>query len=205
MSIIIERTIIPTQFLIIGLDYFMFTLNLRVMAVLSLALVLSACGTTKRYGSIAHPKRVQVERVAFNSSDIVQGPGTTMLVGRAYLGDQFQERVANFVDVVLNPVSRASDQWYQEVCQRGKVLTGKLDPAYSKRRYLAKTNNFGQFAFSQVPKGEYYLTTRLYWLDTKPSSGPVEYGGLLAKRVKLDAATHTIDLNQQSRCPGYFH
>ena len=42
-------------------------------------------------------------------------------------------------------------------------------------------------------------------MDTKPARGPVQYGGLLAQRVRLDAATHTIDLNQQHRCPGYFH
>ena len=178
----------------------------RVLAIASLAVILTACGTTsKRDTSLVHPKRTQVQRVAFNPSDIVQGSGTTMLVGRAYLGDQFQERVANFVDVVLNPVSKASEQWYQEVCRRGKVLTGPVDPNYERRRYLAKTNNYGQFAFSNVPKGEYYLTTRLYWMDTKPARGPVQYGGLLAQRIRLDAATHTIDLNQQHRCPGYFH
>ena len=184
----------------------MYSSTLRVCALASLALVLTACGTAgKRDSSLVHPKRDTVQRVAFNYSDIVQGGGSTMLVGRAYLGDQYQERVANFVDVVLNPVSKASEQWFKEVCQRGKVLVGPIDPQYERRRYLAKTNNFGQFAFSQVPKGEYFLTTRLYWMGTKPARGPVQYGGLLAKRVKLDAPTHTIDINQQNRCPGYFH
>ena len=62
----------------------------RVLAIASLAVILTACGTTsKRDTSLVHPKRTQVQRVAFNPSDIVQGSGTTMLVGRAYLGDQF--------------------------------------------------------------------------------------------------------------------
>lgn len=182
------------------------SLPIRLIAVTGLVLVLSACGTTtQRYSSISHQKRTQVERVVFNSADIVQGNGRTMLVGRAYLGDQFQERVANFVEVILNPVSKASEQWYLEVCRKGKVLSGVIDPNYTKRYFSVRTNNFGQFAFTNVPKGEYYLTTRLYWMDTTPVRGPIEYGGLLAKRVKLEDDTYTIDLNQQDRCSGYFH
>lgn len=170
---------------------------------------LTACGTVTqyRYQSISHSKRPQVERVKFNSADIKKGSDVAHLVGRAYLREvkNNQERVANFVEVVLNPVSTASTQWFNEVCRRGKVLKGTVSPLYEHAMYKTKTNNYGQFAFPNIPTGEYYLSTKLYWMDTEPRSGPVEYGGLMAKRVKLVAGAVSIDLNQQNRCPGYFH
>ncbi len=178
--------------------------------VIALSVVgLAACSTvtSHRYQSIGHPKRPQVERVEFNPAEIKKDAGVTHVVGRAYLLDTraFQERVANFADVVLNPVSAASTQWYTEVCRRGKVLKGEPNPLYQHAMFQTKTNSYGQFAFPNVPAGEYYLSTKLYWIDTAPRSGPVEYGGLLAKRVKLVAGATSIDLNQQDRCPGYFH
>lgn len=173
-----------------------------------LSLILSACGTVTsyKYRSIEHRKRPQVERVTFNPSDIRKGSGQVHLVGRVYLRDRLdEERVGNGVDVVLNPVSKASTQWFTEVCSKGKVLVGEVDPLYEHAMDIVKTNAFGQFAFPGVEPGEYYLSTRLYWQDTAPFSGPVEYGGLLAKKVKLTADAVAIDLNQKDRCPGYFH
>ncbi len=170
---------------------------------------LVACGTVTqhRYQSIAHPKRPQVDRVAFNPDDLKKGAGVAHVVGRAYLLNTraFQERVANFADVVLNPVSAASTQWFTEVCRRGKVLKGEANPLYEHAMFMTKTNSYGQFAFPNVPAGDYYLSTKLYWMDTAPRSGPVEYGGLLAKKVTLAAGAVSMDLSQKDRCPGYFH
>lgn len=183
--------------------------KLHFAGVALLSLILSACGTVTsyKYKSIGHSKRPQVERVAFNPSDIKQSGGEVHLVGRVYLRDQFrnEERVGNGVDVVLNPVSKASTQWFTEVCRRGKVLVGEVDPLYEHAMDIVKTNEFGQFAFPGVAPGEYYLSTRLYWQDTAPFSGPVEYGGLLAKKVKLTGDAVAIDLSQKDRCPGYYH
>lgn len=170
---------------------------------------LTACGTVTqhRYQSITHPKRPQVERVQFNPAEIKKESDVAHVVGRAYLREvkNNQERVANFSEVVLNPVSTASTQWFNEVCRRGKVLKGDINPLYEHAMYKTKTNNYGQFAFPNIPTGEYYLSTKLYWMDTAPRSGPVEYGGLITKKVKLVAGAVSIDLNQQDRCPGYFH
>ncbi|NOL49455.1 carboxypeptidase regulatory-like domain-containing protein [Pelistega europaea] len=173
-----------------------------------LSAILSACGTVTnlKYKSIDHRKRPQVERVAFNPSDIQKASGEVHLVGRVYLRDSHtnEERVGNNVDVVLNPVSSVSTQWFNEVCRKGKVLIGEVDPLYEHAMDMVKTNSYGQFAFPNVSPGEYYLSTRLYWHDTAPFSGPVEYGGLLAKKVKLVGDAVAIDLNQQDRCPGYY-
>lgn len=183
--------------------------SLRFAVPVVMAVVLSACGTvtSHRYQSIAHPKRPLVERVEFNPAEIKRESSVSHVVGRAYLRDNrtFQERVANFADVVLNPVSTASTQWYNEVCRRGKVLKGDPSPLYQHAMFVSKTNSYGQFTFPNVPTGEYYLSTKLYWMDTAPRSGPVEYGGLLAKKVKLVAGAVSIDLSQQDRCSGYFH
>ncbi|NEN74952.1 carboxypeptidase regulatory-like domain-containing protein [Pelistega sp. NLN82] len=186
-----------------------FSHRFRFVSIVGITLFLAACSTVTqhRYRSIDHVKRPHVERVNFDPSDIKKGTGTTQLVGRAYLQDsrQFKEYSGAMIDVVLNPVSKASEQWFKEVCQRGRVLSEPASALYKQALYQVKTNTFGQFAFPNVPQGEYFLSTRLYWVDTAPRSGPVEYGGLLAKRVKLTSAAQAIDLNQQDRCAGYFH
>lgn len=182
-------------------------IRLVVMAVL--AAIVAACGTVTqyRYKSIGHPKRPSVERIKFDPSSLQQSAEQSHLVGRVYLRDErlFQEYVGAQVEVVLNPVSPSSTQWFKEVCQRGKRLVGEIDPLYEHAMLLVRSNDYGQFAFPSVPAGEYYLSSRVYRWDETPFSGPVEYGGLLAKRVKLEAGAVSVDLNQQNACPGYYH
>jgi len=175
-----------------------------------MALVLAGCSSTpsEKDRSLAHTPRKQVQRVAYNGSQAAMATqAKTMLVGQVYIQDRVNggDRTGAYIDVVLNPVSSASNQWYQEVCRAGKVLNGQADQRYIRDAFYAKTNNFGQFAFTNVPVGEYYLTSRLYWVDTKPMSGPVEYGGLLSKKVRLVAGTNAFDLNDADRCRRYFH
>ncbi|AHG64387.1 hypothetical protein [Advenella mimigardefordensis] len=174
------------------------------------AAILAGCSSTKtgRDHSISHSPREQVTRVSYDESSYALPIGQpTMLVGRAFIYDAINggERSGGNVDVVLNPVSAMSTQWFDVVCRRGKVLAGKADPRYAAKAYASKTNSFGQFAFTNVPSGEYYLTTRLYWMDTKPFSGAVQYGGLLAKRIRLAPGTNTINLSDSDKCRGYFH
>ncbi|NLA52190.1 MAG: carboxypeptidase regulatory-like domain-containing protein [Alcaligenaceae bacterium] len=179
--------------------------NLKFLT-LSAVLVLSACSSSPKQG-FDQGSRKEVARAAFNAADIKQGSGYAQLVGRAYISDykSYGERTAALVDVILNPVSGTSTQWFEEVCRRGHVLTGPIDERYRSKIRTVKTNQYGQYVFTNVPQGEYYLSARMYWLDTKPFSGPVEYGGLVAKRVNLNHSIHTIDLNDYDRCQRYFN
>ncbi|NLY65534.1 MAG: carboxypeptidase regulatory-like domain-containing protein [Alcaligenaceae bacterium] len=175
-----------------------------------LFLILAGCSSTsvQKDRSLEHTPRKQVERVVYSGSPSNQAARErTMLVGQVYITDRVNggNRTGALIDVVLNPISNASQQWYQEVCRSGKVLTGQAGQAYRSQAFATKTNEFGQFAFPSVPTGEYYLTSRLYWIDTKPMSGPVEYGGLLAKKVNLVQGTNAIDLNDSDKCQRYFH
>lgn len=173
-------------------------------------LLLTACsssGSGSRAGFYEQGSRKQVDRAAFNPSDIKQSSASTQLVGRAYISDYKSrgERTAALVDVILNPVSGTSTQWFDQVCRRGNVLSGAVDENYRSKIRTVKTNQYGQFVFMDVPRGEYYLSARMYWLDTKPFSGPVEYGGLVAKKIKLNDSIQTIDLNDFDRCQHYFN
>ena len=184
--------------------------SFKVLLVIITAAVVAGCSSTKtgRDDSISHSPRKQVERIAYDESAYALPIGQpTMLVGRAFIYDSINggERSGGRVDVVLNPVSAMSDQWFNVVCRRGHVLAGKPDQRYAARAYATKTNSFGQFAFTNVPAGEYYLTTRLYWINTKPFSGAVQYGGLLAKKVRLVPGTNTINLSDSDKCRGYYH
>ncbi len=185
--------------------------SIKVFLAIIAAVVVAGCSSTKTGGkdhSISHSPRKQIQRIAYNESAYALPVGQpTMLVGRTYIYDRINggERSGGYVDVVLNPVSAMSDQWFNVVCRSGDVLVGKPDPRYAARAYASKTNSFGQFAFTNVPSGEYYLTTRLYWMDTKPFSGAVQYGGLLAKKIRLIPGTNTINLSDSDKCKGYFH
>lgn len=185
--------------------------SIKVLLAIIAAAAVAGCSSTKpgsRDHSISHSPRKQVERIDYNESAYALPVGQpTMLVGRAFIYDAVNggERSGGNVDVVLNPVSAMSDQWFDVVCRGGNVLAGKPHPRYAARAFASKTNSFGQYAFSNVPSGEYYLTTRLYWIDTKPFSGAVQYGGLLAKKVRLVPGTNTINLSDSDKCRGYFH
>lgn len=185
--------------------------SIKVMSAIIAAAVLAGCSSTKTGGrdpSLSHSPRKQVVRMDYNESAYAVPVGQpTMLVGRTFIYDAINggERSGGYVDVVLNPVSAMSNQWFDAVCRRGHILKGKPDPRYAARAYASKTNSFGQYAFTNVPSGEYYLTTRLYWMDTKPFSGAVQYGGLLAKKIRLVPGTNTINLSDSDKCRGYFH
>lgn len=187
----------------------MFMINLRNPKFLSLAALclLTACSSTKQLGSIDHGVRKQVPRLAFNPADIRQGSNYTQLVGRAFISDykNYGERTGALIDVILNPVSASSTQWFEEVCRRGNVLSGPVSEAYRSRIRTVKTNQYGQFVFTDVPRGDYYLSARMYWLDTKPFTGPVQYGGLVAKKISLRDSIETIDLHDKDRCQAYYH
>lgn len=184
--------------------------NIRWFIVPIMALVLAGCSSTpsKKDRSLQHEPRKQVQRIAYTGIPATSATQEkTMLVGVVYMRDRINggDRTGAYIDVVLNPVSSSSNQWYQQVCRAGNVLSGQPDQRYVRDAYYAKTNNFGQFAFPSVPVGEYYLTSRLYWIDTKPMSGPVEYGGLLSKKIRLVAGTNAINLNDADKCRGYFN
>ncbi|MDO5667464.1 MAG: carboxypeptidase regulatory-like domain-containing protein [Alcaligenaceae bacterium] len=180
--------------------------NLKILS-LAIVLLLAACSSSPKQGTIDHGGRKDVARVAFNPSDIKQSSARSQLVGRAYISDykSYGERTGALIDVILNPVSKTSTQWYEEVCRRGNVLTGPINSAYRSKIRTVKTNQYGQFVFSDVPRGEYYLSARMYWLDTQPITGPVQYGGLVAKKISLKDSIETIDLNDSARCQSYFH
>lgn len=182
--------------------------NLNYLAIVSV-LLLSACSSgsgVKKTSFFDDGSRKQIERAPFSVSDIKKGRGTTQLVGRAYISDfkSYGERTGALVDVILNPVSPTSTQWFNEVCRRGNVLTGPVNESYRSMIRTVKTNQYGQFVFSDVPRGEYYLSARMYWLDTEPFSGPIQYGGLVAKKINLKDSIETIDLNDFDRCRLYF-
>lgn len=128
------------------------------------------------------------------------------VVGRIYLRNQndSSERTGKYVEVALNPVSNASNQWYRDVCLGGFELAGDIGPSYRNMIRTSVSNEMGQFAFPNVPEGEYYLSARLYWFDEKPMSGPEMYGGLLAKKIRVGQLAISEQLTQENACSGNY-
>ncbi|CCG17332.1 hypothetical exported protein [Taylorella equigenitalis 14/56] len=146
-------------------------------------------------------------RDSFDRSSIaIQQGSFSQVVGRIYVRNQNEsrERTGRYVEVALNPVSNLSNQWFDQICQKGFDLTGNLESGYKTLIRTSVSNELGQFAFPNVPVGEYYLSARVYWFDDKPLSGPELYGGLLAKKIYVTQAAVSEDLNENHACPGKY-
>ena len=58
--------------------------------------------------------------------------------------------------VLLNPVTDYSTEWFERYWKNGELLESPHDEA-ARRSKLVQTNKKGDFAFSSLPVGEYYV------------------------------------------------
>ena len=66
-----------------------------------------------------------------------------------------------------------------------KPILSKPDYRYDRYIYKTIADADGKFEFKNVPSGEYYLVTSIYW-ETHNGSYFVTQGGILVKKVKVE-------------------
>ena len=127
-----------------------------------------------------------VERVAFPESEYASLPqsGSATVSGQAFLktrGGDVKTAAGN--DVLLNPVTSYSLQWYEQSYLGGKRLT---DPDPRQDHYIRKTiaDGDGRFTFSDVPSGDYFLVALVVW-EAPTGYGLASQGGYVAKRITV--------------------
>ncbi len=173
-----------------------------IILIISLSCI-TGCSTSRPYQA---PQKNTIQRIQITLP--TQTPTHIMgnITGKIYIKNPHntQQYFAKNTQVILNPINLSSQQWYQEVCTKGHILTGKMPLSYQQQLIKTTTNEQGQFIFQNIPTGQYYLVSRAYWLDKDRYQGPVQYGGLMVKIVNITAGEHTINLDNKNACPYYF-
>jgi len=131
-----------------------------------------------------------VERIPFPGGeyDSLRESGTAVIRGQAFLKTRGGDvKTAAGEEVVLNPVTSYSQQWYQVAYLNGRPLTGP-DPRYL--RYIRKTiaDADGRFTFRNVAGGDYFIVARVVW-EAPTGYGLVPQGGFVAKKVSVEDGT----------------
>lgn len=144
--------------------------------------VLTGCAATTR---------PIIQRIPFPVEEYAILPikGTAIVKGQAFLktrGGDVKTAAGN--EVLLNPVTSYSNQWYEQHYLRGN----NLDPGEADKRlrnYIQKTtaDAEGRFIFKDVPKGNYYLTTTVIWeAPTGYGGSLMPQGGLVVKEISIN-------------------
>jgi len=151
----------------------------KTVVVATVALALASCATLE-------PKP-PAERVAFPEYEYaaIGVNGTATVRGQAFLRTRGGDvKTAAGEQVLLNPVTSYSRQWYEVAYLGGRALT-EPDPRYWQyiRRTVADAD--GRFAFSNVPAGRYYVVTRVVW-EVSTGYELAAQGGFVVKEISVE-------------------
>lgn len=151
----------------------------RLMSMLGLIMIagaLSACAVAP------------VERIEFPSDEyaMLAKEGTGVVRGQAFLKTRGGDvKVAAGEEVLLNPVTSYSEQWYEVAYLGGKTLTAP-DPRYHDHIEKTIADGDGRFVFRSVPPGEYFVTARVVWEAATGYGGGLQaQGGFVTKRIRV--------------------
>jgi len=117
--------------------------------ILLLSVVVLFCGC-----SAVHERKVPFDESEYKS---YMNSGNATIEGQAFLNDGMGgANYANKSKVILKPVTSYSTEWFQYAIKKGKVLTGDHSNS-GKYTRTSVTDDYGNFKFSNLPAGEYYV------------------------------------------------
>ena len=150
----------------------------------------------------ARPREV-LERIPFPAEEYeaLTSTGTGAVSGQAFLRTRGGEvKTAAGSEVILNPVTTYSEQWWDEAFIGGSDLTAP-DPRYGEYWRAKTVDAQGSFRFDRVPAGEYFITTVVFW-EAPTAYGLQPQGGRVAERISVtnDAVTEVM-LTEKSLTP----
>jgi len=128
----------------------------------------------------------QISRMAFPEHEYqrLAKSGTAIVKGQAFLKTRSGDvKVAAGNEVILNPITSYSNEWYEKAYRRGMNL-GEPDPRVWN--YVIKTvaDGSGRFTFKNVPPGQYFVTTVVTWESATGYQGALQVqGGTVTKRT----------------------
>ncbi|PVZ55504.1 hypothetical protein C9422_21020 [Pseudomonas sp. B1(2018)] len=143
--------------------------------VLALA-VISGCAT--------QPK--PIARNSFPAAEYAALPqsGTGVVEGQVFLktvGGDVKYGAGS--EVILNPVTSYSEQWHDATYSKH----APMEPSDSRQnQYIVTTqaDGSGNFRFSGVPPGKYFITSSVYW-QAPSQFGLTNQGGMITNRITV--------------------
>lgn len=147
-----------------------------------LALVLAGCAIPMNQPPPPLP------RMPFPEAEYQALPkvGTAVVKGQAFLKTRGGDvKVAAGNEVLLNPVTSYSLEWYEKSYLPNRRLEDP-DPRLSQFTSKQTADGSGRFTFKNVPAGEYFVTTIIRWEAPTGYQGALQLqGGAVTKRVKI--------------------
>ncbi|WP_211826751.1 carboxypeptidase regulatory-like domain-containing protein [Kistimonas asteriae] len=138
--------------------------------------------------AVQHTNVGTVQRIPFPIAEyqLLSKEGTAQVTGQAFLktrGGDVKKAAGN--EVMLNPVTAYSNQWYQIAYIQNTPLS-EPDPQYNNYIITTTADADGKFAFNNVPAGEYYLTTQVFWEAATGYQGALQrHGGTISKKISV--------------------
>lgn len=112
-------------------------------------------------------------------------PGTATITGQAFLKTRSGEvKFGAGNEVVCVPVNAYTIETQQRTIIGGENLEAP-DSRYAKYRRVTQADGSGNFQFSNLPAGEYFISCIIQW-EYATSYGPMPTGGVAYVRVKVN-------------------
>ena len=125
-----------------------------------------------------------IQRIPFPVSeyDKLSKKGTASVQGQVFMKTRSGDvKLGAGNEAFLNPVTTYSFQWYKQTYQQGKVLSAP-DPRYDGYMITTITDAQGKFKLRNVPPGEYFLVSSVFWEDRSDEL----QGGYIAKWIRVE-------------------
>ncbi len=153
---------------------------MKKIALLLFVFFIASCAT------VPQPK---ISRIPFPEQEYqnLQHSGAAVVKGQAFLKTRGGDvKLAAGNEVILNPVTSYSNEWYEKAYVQRKNLI-ESDPRL--RNYVKRTvaDGSGRFVFKNVPPGEYYVTTVITWEAASGYQGALQVqGGTVTKKIMVN-------------------
>ena len=124
----------------------------------------------------------KVPRIAFPLDEFAKLSriGTASVIGQGFMKTQSGDvKFAAGNNVALVPVTSYSNQWYEVFIVQHRHLE-PADSRYINYYWQQIADGEGRFEFKNIPSGEYYINTYVYWY-----AGSYKQGGPIAKKITL--------------------
>jgi hypothetical protein len=127
-----------------------------------------------------------VERVEFPIEIYEELPteGDAVVEGQAFMKTRGGDvKTAAGEQILLNPVTPYSEQWFEVSYQGGRRLTDP-DPRQDQFIRMTIADADGRFRFEQVAPGDYFLTALVRW-EVAMGSYMRQQGGYICERITV--------------------
>lgn len=135
------------------------------------------------------PPQTIIQRIPFPTEEYsrLATSGTATIKGQAFLktrGGDVKTAAGN--EVLLNPVTSYSQQWY-EVNYLRQELISQADPQIWKHIKKKIADAEGRFTFEAVPPGDYFIATTVVWeAPTGYRGALIPQGGMIVNKISIN-------------------